>query len=99
MTPPLLVVTNPVMAGGVAATVSVPVIQLQGYSPEALASKMYTNVISGFASFDIVEKLSPSEIVKRNSFTDQLKEYQQRINNLSRSNAIPTMATQTNMLP
>ncbi len=40
-TPPLLVVTNPVIASGAAATVAVPMIQLQGYCPEPLAAISY----------------------------------------------------------
>ena len=40
LTPPLLVVTNPVMVAG-GATTSVPLIQLQGYCPEALAGISY----------------------------------------------------------
>ena len=39
-TPPTLVITNPVMAGG-AATVDIPLIQIQGYSPEALSRVSY----------------------------------------------------------
>ena len=39
-TPPVLVITNPIMAGG-AATVDIPMIQIQGYSPEALSQISY----------------------------------------------------------
>ena len=35
-TPPEIVITNPMVAGGAAATVDVPLIQLSGYSPEDL---------------------------------------------------------------
>jgi hypothetical protein len=40
-TPPALVITGPMVASGAAATVDVPVIQLTGYSPEALGSISY----------------------------------------------------------
>ena len=39
-TPPVLVITNPMMAGG-AAIVDIPLIQIQGYSPEALSGMSY----------------------------------------------------------
>ena len=40
-TPPALVITGPMVASGAAATVNVPMIQLTGYSPEALGSINY----------------------------------------------------------
>ncbi len=39
-TSPLLIITNPVMTAGV-ATVSVPLVQINGYSPSALANVTY----------------------------------------------------------
>lgn len=49
-----------------------------------------TNVVSGIATFQIVKILSTDEIAARSAYARQLNDIQQRINELSRSNATPS---------
>ena len=78
--------------------------QLGGYSVESQIQvrqsngKGKTNLTSGTATFQIVEELSPSEIGARNAYAEQLRKYQQRIDDISYSNATPSVANQTNSL-